>query len=336
MRTGRRHRLRAAAALAAAALACAPAAAFAAGAPSAPAANASVSANWAGYAVTGARGLRRHFHHIAGAWVAPTVRCTAGKKRRYVAFWIGLGGFSAHAKALEQTGTEGDCDRAGHAHYGAWFELVPAGPVRLCMAIAPGDRIRAAVTVGHHEAVLTLTDRTSHVSITRRLRMRHPDTTSAEWIAEAPSNCDGQNCRALPLSNFRSVTFTGARARLHDGSAGAIRAPALWRTYAISLREPLHRPRTAGRVLGARTRGTATPTILARHGRSFTLSCARRGRAAAPAARSRPARSPSSRRAPGRARAARAPRRSRSRSGRSSSARPRGRGGAAARAACRR
>jgi hypothetical protein len=45
-------------------------------------------------------------------WVQPKVTCTAGQPS-YSAFWVGLGGFSTDAQALEQIGTESNCDSRG-------------------------------------------------------------------------------------------------------------------------------------------------------------------------------------------------------------------------------
>jgi hypothetical protein len=43
------------------------------------------------------------------------------------------------------------------------------------------------------------------------------DLGSAEWIAEAPSNCTSLgHCKVAPLTNFRTVTFTRAAAIGND------------------------------------------------------------------------------------------------------------------------
>jgi len=44
---------------------------------------------------------------------------------------------------------------------------------------------------------MRLKDETSGQSISKRLHFAHPDLSSAEWIAEAPSNCE-QSCRGCP------------------------------------------------------------------------------------------------------------------------------------------
>jgi hypothetical protein len=52
-----------------------------------------------------------------------------------------------------------------------------------------------------------------------------PDTSSAEWIAEAPSECDGSgSCQPLPLSDFGTVQFTSASATA-NGHTGTISDP---------------------------------------------------------------------------------------------------------------
>ena len=166
--------------------------------------------------------MGRRFKHVSGSWIAPAVTCTPGSTT-YSAFWVGIGGLSQHATGLEQTGTEADCDSNGVAHYSAWYELVPAGPVTLNLAVAAGDSISAGVTVDGTKVTIHLLDNTSGASVVKHLRLAHPDTTSAEWIAEAPSTCDESgSCTALPLTDFGTVAFSKARARTAHGIAGTI------------------------------------------------------------------------------------------------------------------
>ena len=107
-----------------------------------------VSSNWAGYALTGtdASGAPTTYTNVVGSWVQPKVRCIAGQPS-YSAFWVGLGGFSADAQALEQIGTESNCDARGRPVYAAWYEIVPAPSIPIAMRIAPGDRLTAYVFV---------------------------------------------------------------------------------------------------------------------------------------------------------------------------------------------
>src|SRR4051794_18012155 len=82
------------------------------------AADAQTSANWAGYASTGAQ-----FSKVSGSWVQPTASCDSGGGD--AVFWVGIGGATGESSALEQTGTEVDCS-SGSPVYSAWYELVPA------------------------------------------------------------------------------------------------------------------------------------------------------------------------------------------------------------------
>ena len=104
---------------------------------------ASTSSNWAGYAASGASA---RFRRVSATWTVAPVSCTAGR-RSYSALWIGLGGYHTNARALEQAGTDANCDAAGGAHYSAWYELVPAASVRLGLTVHAGDTISASVGV---------------------------------------------------------------------------------------------------------------------------------------------------------------------------------------------
>ena len=85
-------------------------------------ADSSFSSNWAGYAVH-RPGIS--FRKISASWKQPSAACTKGEET-FSAYWVGLGGFSLNAPALEQTGTEVDCGVSGKVVSTAWYELVPA------------------------------------------------------------------------------------------------------------------------------------------------------------------------------------------------------------------
>lgn len=179
----------------------------------------SVSQNWAGY-VAGDSSSGTQFSNVSGSWVQPTANCGSGQT--YSAFWVGLGGSGNGSPALEQTGTQADCNADGSTDYYAWYELVPAAPVRLGLAIQPGDHIAAKVSVSGTAVTVSLSDETSGQSSTKTLQMDSPDASSAEWIAEAPSACDGSgSCQPLPLSDFGTVQFTNSSATA-NGHTGTI------------------------------------------------------------------------------------------------------------------
>jgi hypothetical protein len=237
------------------------------------ASNPSVSSNWAGYAVTGPAGLARHFKHLTGSWVQPAATCTPGSSS-YSAYWVGLGGFSQSSRKLEQVGTEADCDTSGVASYYAWYELVPSAPVTLKLAIAPGDTIRAAVSVKGAYVTVTLADQTRGTRISKRLHFAAPDTSSAEWIAEAPSACNSTGaCEPLPLADFGTVDFSDAETRIADGHSGAISNP-YWSAEPIALEEAeqLSGGVGGGGFFGPRALVGAAPTVLADAGSSFAVS----------------------------------------------------------------
>ena len=187
---------------------------------------AAVSQNWAGYVAGDTQ-----FSSVSGSWVQPAAKCASGQT--YSAFWVGLGG-SGQSSSLEQTGTQADCAADGATSYYAWYELVPAAPVKLDLAIKPGDHIAAKVTVSGTDVTVSLTDQTTGQSATKTLQMDNPDTSSAEWIAEAPSACDGSgSCQTLPLADFGAVQFTGASATA-NGHTGPISDPS-WSAQPVAL-----------------------------------------------------------------------------------------------------
>ncbi len=178
-----------------------------------------VSQNWAGY-VAGGSSSGTQFSSVSGSWVQPTVSCNSSQS--YSAYWVGIGGSSDQSNALEQTGTQGDCTANGGTQYYAWYELVPSAPVQLGLAIHPGDHISAKVSVSGSNVTVWLSDQTTGQSTTKNLQMSNPDTSSAEWIAEAPSQCDSSgSCQPLPLADFGTVQFSGASATA-NGHTGTI------------------------------------------------------------------------------------------------------------------
>jgi hypothetical protein len=224
------------------------------------------SANWAGYAVSGP-GVR--FKRIASTWVQPGATCAAGE-RRYSAYWVGIGGFHSSANALEQIGTQANCSSKGQAFYSAWYELVPEASVHIPLAVRPGDKLSASVTVSGNTVKLYLANRTRGTHFARRVRAKHVDVTAAEWIAEAPSTCDSGGCHTLPLADFGAVSFAGAEATNTAGHAGPISDPA-WSHTAIDLSPDAGLSVGTGLDVGALS-GGAMPSGLAPSGDAFTVT----------------------------------------------------------------
>src|SRR5579864_69516 len=189
---------------------------------------AAASSNWAGYAVSGST-----FTDVKGTWVQPAVTCpTVGST--HAAFWVGLGGFTddMDTGGLEQTGTEADCED-GQASYNAWYEILPDASVTVPVDVSAGDTISAEVSIDGADATLTVTDVTTDQTFTTTATPAVLDTSSAEWIAEAPSRCFGSHCFPLQLANFGTVQFSGSSTTA-NGHVGTI-SDASWSATSIEL-----------------------------------------------------------------------------------------------------
>ena len=237
------------------------AAATAATASAATVGQSAVSANWAGYVAGGT-----DFTSVSGSWVQPTAKCGSGQT--YSAFWVGLGGSGDQSSSLEQTGTQSDCNSDGSTNYYAWYELVPAAPVQMDLTIKPGDHISANVNVSGTSVTVSLKDETSGQSFNKTLQMDSPDTSSAEWIAEAPSACDGSgSCQPLPLSDFGSVQFTSATATA-NGHTGTI-SDSNWSAQPVSLGDSGASDVSLSSGSGS---AGASPSSLSSDGSSFSVA----------------------------------------------------------------
>jgi len=238
------------------------------------------STNWAGYAVTSPDTTSPiSFTSVTGTWTQATATCGPDDGHAASAAWVGLGGYALASRAVEQIGTDADCSENGPPSYYAWYELVPAPPVNLTIKIHPGDVITTSVNINGGDIVLQLINRTRHVRFTKRATMPRPDTSSAEWIAEAPSTCTDLSCNPLPLANFGSVTFSHI-ATIGDGHPGTLLDPT-WTAVPLQLVPDSNGfgfypgpSRGRGYSVHSSTAGTSAPDAVTLDGRSFTLSWA--------------------------------------------------------------
>jgi hypothetical protein len=228
---------------------------------------AATSSNWAGY-VAHRNGVR--YRTARAAWTVPAVDC-ASAGTSYSAAWIGLGGYHTDSAALEQAGTEADCSR-GEASYAAWYELVPDASVTVPLTVRPGDRISSRVSVAGHDVTIRISDLTRGTTYAKTLVASAIDTTSAEWIVEAPSSCSAASCRVLPLADFATTTFTAARAVSTTGHEGVIDDPA-WVGSSIDLAADASPFGGMRRFRGGGS-GNATAGTLSASGGSFTVTFA--------------------------------------------------------------
>jgi Peptidase A4 family len=241
-----------------------------------------VSQNWAGYVVGGSDSSTQ-FSKVSGSWVQPASKCSSGQDD--AAFWVGIGGSGQSSSSfgqsslgdgsstsLEQIGTEGNCTGNGTQYY-AWYELVPAAPVQLNLAIHPGDKITASVGVNGDNIAFSLTDDTTGQSFSKTIQAPNPDTSSAEWIAEAPSECDGSSsCTPLQLSDFGTVDFTSATATA-NGHTGTISDPN-WTAQTVALGSNGSYDVGYG---SSQNTASATPSSLSSDGSSFSVAWQQNG-----------------------------------------------------------
>jgi peptidase A4-like protein len=225
-----------------------------------------VSSNWSGYVASASDVAATSFATVAGRWVQPKVSCTSGRQSAS-AFWVGLGGSSETSQALEQIGTEADCNASGKTTYSMWYELVPAASVPIKLKVLPGNVITASVAVQGTKVTVQIRNVSRRTKFTKVLRMSSPDTSSAEWVAEAPSACNSRGrCVVLPLTNFGTVSFTQATA-IGNAHHGTISDPA-WMAAPIEL---VSDPPVARRT-GSTALDNAVPSALSPDGTSFTVA----------------------------------------------------------------
>jgi hypothetical protein len=240
---------------------------LAAGAAPAALADTNISSNWAGYAVHRS-GVK--FRKVRAVWTQPSAVCQPGQ-RTYSAYWVGLGGYRENSRALEQVGTEVDCSASGKVRSSAWYELVPAPSRTIRLQVRPGDQLSASVVVVGHKVNVTLTNATTGHTFRRVLHASSIDSSSAEWIVEAPSDCITDTvCATLPLADFGSATFAMTLAQTTRGHLGSI-SDRHWRASKISLSPAASRGFVSQGPLQANA-GAAIPSGLNATGTGFQVS----------------------------------------------------------------
>jgi hypothetical protein len=187
------------------------------------------STNWSGYVAQTSLNKPQNdsVTDVKGQWVMPSVYCpSTSMSVVYSSAWVGIDGYSNGT--VEQIGTETDCNYASLVHY-AWYELYPKYPVRILLAVNPGDTVNAEVRyMANNQYVMTINNLTTgqSYSTTQKASAKRQ---SAEWVVEAPSSAGS----VLPLANFGTVSFTNATATL-NGVTGAI-SNGTWQHDAITM-----------------------------------------------------------------------------------------------------
>jgi hypothetical protein len=190
-----------------------------------------LSTNWSGYVVTRYE-TQRSYTGASGSWVVPSVAAPANHRSGASAAWVGIGGYCLdrscreNDRSLIQLGTEQDATANGKDKYDAWYELLPAAPVTIPLAVHPGDSIAASLQrVSNATWALAMTNRTTGQSWSSSVAYQS-SLASAEWIQEAPVSHF-----VVPLADFGSVSFDPLTV---DGGAN----PKLTPTMAVRMVDP--------------------------------------------------------------------------------------------------
>jgi hypothetical protein len=157
------------------------------------------SNNWAGYADTGS-----HFSKVSASWTEPTASCGLDVVSM-AAFWVGIDG--DNSSSVEQDGTMVECYLGTEYEY-SWWEMYPTNSVQTVgSTVAAGDAITASVTRSGTSYALSVTDSTHPANSFSTTKTGSGDAnSSAEWVAEAPSN----GASEYPLTDFGTWRATGA------------------------------------------------------------------------------------------------------------------------------
>lgn len=232
-----------------------------------------VSRNWSGYVVSSKSG--QSYTAVSASWNVPKVTSKTGYG--YSADWVGIGGSKENSKALEQTGTSSDVVN-GKAEYSAWYEIIPASETTFNLTVEPGDHMYGRVTVEGSTVTMSLSDQTTGHSVTKTEHPSETDTSSAEWIEEAPSiQMPSGRDQVLPLADFGKAKFGNAYAT-SKGRVGSI-SDSNWTDYQVQLSSSstLTLPGgSAGSItlpgitITLPSSGEATPGSLSNDGSSFT------------------------------------------------------------------
>jgi hypothetical protein len=226
-----------------------------------------VSSNWSGYVATTPTGAPPlSFTDATRSWRIPKITCS--KAGTSSAYRVGIGGSSETSPALEQLGTSADCGTSRVTTYRAWTEIIPAPPRYVSLRVRAGDLITAALLIDGQTIVMNLENQTrgTHYS-TRVAAQQQLDTSSAEWIAEAPSICRSQTaCDVVPLSNFGTVGFRNVAATA-NGHAGVLTDP-LWLVSPVALVAS----NGAARYTASSNSSGAVPNPITGNGRGFSVT----------------------------------------------------------------
>jgi hypothetical protein len=167
--------------------------------------NATVTDGWSGY-VAG----YGPYTGVTGTFTVPRIAATPWET--FTDIWVGIDGIGPESPLI-QAGIEEFYDPASGLHTQAWWETLPAHPLKQeieRVAVRPGDRISVAIDRFSRTLwQIALTNETTGAGFVTLETYAGPGT-SAEWIVEAPTAPNGTRERLGPYRP--EVTFSGLRA----------------------------------------------------------------------------------------------------------------------------
>jgi hypothetical protein len=177
------------------------------------------STNWSGFANDNRNS--NTYTAIQATWTEPAITCPT-QATSLAVFWVGIDGYIS--TSVEQDGSLAECYE-GSAYYFTWWEMFPTNDVTVVgQAASPGDVITAAVVRTGTTYTLTVDDASDSADSFTTTQSCSPSTStgeclnsSAEWIAEAPSDANGD---IQPLADFRAWSVSNATVR--SGSTSGV------------------------------------------------------------------------------------------------------------------
>jgi hypothetical protein len=168
------------------------------------------SRNWSGIAHQSSLSnpVSGYVSDVRGQWAVPAVAC-ATTPNATSSIWVGMDGFT-DGSTVEQIGTEQTCTD-GVASYSAFYQTYPNPPVKIGLAVKPGDQVSAEVTyAGGGKFTLTLNNLTTKKGYATTQTSATAPRKSAEFVVEAQT----VNGAITPLANFGTVKFTNTSTTL--------------------------------------------------------------------------------------------------------------------------
>jgi len=144
-----------------------------------------LSTNWAGYFDAGT-----HFNSVSSTFIVPTATQRNPGQAEFASIWDGIGGITKGTTALVQAGIHIQVEPGGHAAYSAFIEGLNRQGGSLFnapeLAVRPGDRLSVVVTeVGPRLVNYRIADWSTGRRFDKTFEFSG-DSSSAEWIVEAP------------------------------------------------------------------------------------------------------------------------------------------------------